>query len=234
METPPLPTSGAAADADAESLLEQAYADAAELVDEDEGNCARILDSAYEQFCRLGVQKSTMDDVARRAGVSRITVYRRFSTKDALVEQVVRREFRRYFEEFREEMAQAETVTDRVVLGFVSTLRASRSNPLIGGLLAPEPDLVAASPIENERQALTLVRRFLAGLLRHEQHAGNVAAEVDVDLVAELMVRISSSFLTIPTDLPHLEDDDHLADLARRYLAPMLHPPPPLPCEPER
>ena len=57
----------------------------------------RLLDAAPDQFCRMGIRRSTMEDVARRAGVSRITAYRRFATKDALVEQVVRREFRRYF-----------------------------------------------------------------------------------------------------------------------------------------
>lgn len=83
-----------------ESLLERAYSDAVGRADEVDEARARILDAAYDQFCRLGIQRSTMEDVARRAGVSRITVYRRFTTKDALVEQVVRREFRRYFDRF--------------------------------------------------------------------------------------------------------------------------------------
>ena len=55
---------------------------------------------------------------------------------------MVRREFRRYFDQFLVDIEQAETVADRVVLGFVSSLRAIRRNPLIGGLIAAEPDLL--------------------------------------------------------------------------------------------
>ena len=87
-------------DAASESLLERVFAEAAERADDGDEITTRVLDGAYEQFCRMGIRRSTMEDVARRAGVSRITVYRRFATKDALVEQVVRREFHRYFDQF--------------------------------------------------------------------------------------------------------------------------------------
>ncbi|MBA9007595.1 TetR/AcrR family transcriptional regulator [Thermomonospora cellulosilytica] len=209
----------------AESLLERAYIDALERVDDMEETRARILDAAYEQFCRMGIQRSTMEDVARRAGVSRITVYRRFATKDALVEQVVRREFRRYFDQFLIDIEQAETAADRVVLGFVSSLRAIRRNPLIGGLIAAEPDQVVASMISDGGRTLATVRQFVAGQLRREQRAGNVSGDLDTDLVAELMVRISASFLAIPSHLIDLDDDEQLAAVARRFLVPMLEPP---------
>jgi AcrR family transcriptional regulator len=172
----------------------------------------------------MGVQRSTMEDVARRAGVSRITVYRRFATKDALVEHVVRREFRRYFDRFLIDIQQAETAADRVVLGFVSSLRAIRRNPLIGGLIATEPDLVVPSMISDGGRTLATVRQFVAGQLRHEQRAGHVADDLDIDHVAELMVRISASFLAIPSHLIDLDDDAQLAALARRFLVPMLSP----------
>src|SRR5690606_41397190 len=99
-------------------------------------------DTAHQQSSSMANQRSTMGDVARRAGVSRIAVYRSFETKDAHVEQVVRREFRRYFDQFLADIQQAETPADRVVLGFVSALRAIRRNPLFSGLSAAEPDLL--------------------------------------------------------------------------------------------
>ncbi|MEU8345324.1 transcriptional regulator, TetR family [Actinomadura meyerae] len=209
-----------------ESLIERAYTDAVEQVDEMDETRARVLDAAYEQFSRMGVQRSTMEDVARRAGVSRITVYRRFVTKDALVEQVVRREFRRYFDQFLIDIEQAETAADRVVLGFVSSLRAIRRNPLIGGLIAAEPDLVVPTMISDGGRTVATVREFVAGQLRREQLAGTVAQGLDIDHVAEMMVRITASFLAIPSRLVDLDDDEQLAALARRFLVPMLEPPP--------
>lgn len=208
----------------AESLLERAYNDAVERAGEEDEARARILDAAYEQFRRLGIQRSTMEDVARRAGVSRITVYRRFATKDALVEQVVRREFRRYFDQFLIDIKSAETAADRTVVGFVSALRTIRSNPLIGGLLAVEPDLLVSSMMADNGAMLTMVRRFVAGQLRREQRAGTVSGDLDADLVAEMMVRISASFLAVPGELVDLDDDARLEALARTFIVPMLEP----------
>lgn len=209
---------------DSESLLERAFTEAVDRVDDTDEATARVLDAAYEQFCRLGLRRSTMEDVARRAGVSRITVYRRFTTKDALVEHVVRREFRRYFDQFLTDIRHAGTAADRVVLGFASSLRAIRGNPLIGGLMEIEPDVLIPSMINDGGRTIATVRRFLAGQLRREQRDGHVSDEVDVDLVAELMVRFSASFLVTPSELVDLDDDEQLRDVARRFLVPMLIP----------
>jgi TetR/AcrR family transcriptional repressor of uid operon len=191
---------------------------------DDDETSTRILDAAYELFCRIGIQRSTMEDVARRARVSRITVYRRFATKGALVDRVVRREIRRYFDQFLLDIEHAETVADRVVLGFVSSLRAIRRNPLIGGLMAADPDALVPTTIGDGGRTLATVRAFVAGQLRREQDAGNVSRDVNVDIVAELMVRVASSFLVIPSHIVDLDDDEQLADVARRFLVPMLEP----------
>ncbi|MFI7110139.1 TetR/AcrR family transcriptional regulator [Nonomuraea sp. NPDC050227] len=217
--------SGFMAPSGSESLLERAFVDAVERVGDPDELRTRILDAAYEQFCRMGIRRSTMEDVARLAKVSRITVYRRFDTKDTLVEHVVRREFRRYFDRFLIDIEQAHTPADRVVLGFVSSLRAIRGNPLIGGLIATEPDLLVPSLMTDGGQTLATVRQFVAGQLRREQRAGNVSDGLDADLVAEMMVRISTSFLAIPSAVIDLDDDGQLAEVARRFLVPMLQPP---------
>lgn len=205
------------------SLLARVLADVVATGDRDEPDTT-VLDAAFELFCRQGITRTTMDDVARRAGLSRITVYRRVSSKEALVEQVVLREFRRYLDQFVADVSRADNVADRVVLGFVSSLRAVRSNPLMAGVITAEPQLLAPSIMGEDGRTLAVVGRFVAGQLRREQVAGNVAAGVDVELVAELMVRLTMSMLVTPSALVDLDDDEQLGALARRYLVPMLAP----------
>jgi TetR/AcrR family transcriptional repressor of uid operon len=208
-----------------ESVLAGALTAAVEgVVDDHDETSARILDAAYELFSRFGIQRTTMEDVARRAGVSRITVYRRFATRAVLVDQLIRREIRRYFDQFLVDIEHAETAADRVVLGFVSSLRAFRHNPLIGGLMASDPNALIPSTIGDGGRTLAAVREFVAGQLRREQDAGNVSGDVNVDIVAELMVRVCSSFLVIPSHIVDLDDDEQLRDLARQFLVPMLEP----------
>ncbi|WP_435830236.1 TetR/AcrR family transcriptional regulator [Nocardia salmonicida] len=206
------------------SLLERAYLEAIDDVADVDEIRARLLDSAYEQFCRMGIQRSTMEDVARRAHLSRITVYRRFATKDVLVEQVLLREYRRYFSQFLLDIEHAETVADRLVLGFVSSLRAIRHNPLIDGMIAVEPDRLASSMIGDGGRNIAAVQKFVAGQLRREQAVGNVHSRVDADLVAELMVRVCASFVAIPSHVVDLDNDAQLATIARQFLVPMLNP----------
>ena len=56
----------------------------------------RVLMAAFEQIAVVGWRRSTVDDVAKRAGLSRATVYRRFPNKKALTEAVVYAELRKY------------------------------------------------------------------------------------------------------------------------------------------
>lgn len=210
---------------DPESLLELAFADAAGLRGDADATTTRLLDAAYEQFCRMGIRRSTMEDVARRAGVARITVYRRFDNKDALVQHVIRREFRRYFDQFIVDIRQADSVAERVVVGFVSSLQAIRHNPLIGGLLETEPDSVIPSMTNDGGQTLATIQRFVADRLRREQRGGHVSEDVQVEVVAELMVRTAASFLLIPSHVVDLDDESQLRNLATTFLVPMLRPP---------
>ncbi|MFJ8950466.1 TetR/AcrR family transcriptional regulator [Streptomyces sp. NPDC102381] len=207
------------------NVLELAFSESTVEADDTDDVAVRLLDAAYEQFCRMGIKRSTMADVARLAGVSRITVYRRFDTKEALVEHVVRREFRRYFEQFATEIRGADTAADRVVLGFVSSLRAIRHNRLIGGLMAVEPDSVVPSITTDGGRTQYVVQQFVAARLREEQQAGQVAETVDVDVVAEMMVRVCTSFLVVPSHVIDLDDDERMREVARQFLVPMLGPP---------
>lgn len=163
-----------------------------------------------------------MDEVARRAKAARITVYRKFETKDALVNEVMLREFQHYFDRFSTEVRGCETVAERVEVAFVSSVRAFAENPLLVNLLENERDSVVGSLIGRDGQMIATVRRFVAGRLAAEQGAGQLHAGHDVDLLAEMLVRVCASYLTIPTDLVDLADADALREIARQFLVPML------------
>lgn len=183
---------------------------------------AKLLVAAYEQFCIDGVAGASMEDVARRAGTSRITIYRKFDSKDALVDEVIAHELSEYFAYFQKAMAEADDFAERLVTGFVTSIQQIWSNPLIKRLIADDPALVPGLVGGGGGRNMRAVSEFVATALRTEQHAGNLDPSVDPELAAELIARITGSFVTTPGGHVELDDAEQLEDLARSYLLPML------------
>lgn len=183
---------------------------------------ARILDAAHEEFSLVGIRRTSMEDVARSAGVSRVTVYRHVANKEALVEAVLRREFQRHAVRYLAEHQAASSAEARIVGGYLHTIRAMRTDPLLRTLLATDLDGLVASMADSAEQVLTLARMFVAAILQAEQAAGEIDEAIDVAVVADLMVRVAVSFVLIPSDVVDLDDDDQLHHVARTFLVPVL------------
>ncbi|MFF3504663.1 TetR/AcrR family transcriptional regulator [Streptomyces sp. NPDC003247] len=181
----------------------------------------RILDAALEEFTAFGLRRSSMDDVAKRAGVSRVTVYRRFQSKDKLVEACLLREGSRFFQQLDAAVAALPTMEERVVEGFVVALRHTRAHPLFGGLLRLEPELVLPYFTVQGGPSLAATCDYLTAHLRRAQRAEG-RPDSDPRPVAELMVRVAVSFLLNPASCIEMEDEDQARAFARRYLAPLL------------
>ena len=65
--------------------------------DELDGYSERILEAAREELSAYGLRRTTLDDIAARAGVGRATLYRRFANRDTLLAALVAREARALF-----------------------------------------------------------------------------------------------------------------------------------------
>ncbi|MBZ6138259.1 TetR/AcrR family transcriptional regulator [Streptomyces olivaceus] len=187
----------------------------------EDATARRILDAALEQFTVFGLRRSSVDDVAKRAGVSRVTVYRRFGNKEGLVEQTLLRENSRFFQRLDAAVAALPTMEERVVEGFVVALRHTRAHPLFGGLLRLEPEVVLPYLTVHGGSSLSATVDYLTGHLRRAQKAEGRPGD-DPRPVAELMVRVAVSFLLNPASCIAMDDEDQARAFARRYLAPLL------------
>jgi len=181
----------------------------------------RVLDAALDLTAASGVQNLTMDAVARRARVGRMTVYRRFGDKRALVAALGAREGRRCLAELDAAARADAPIDEQVAAGFATSLRLAREHPLLSRLARLEPESILSALTENGGALFSLARDYLAGRLRESQRAG-VLGSVDVDEAAELLVRLAVSFVLIPESVLPLEDDDRVRKVAQRLLAPIL------------
>src|SRR5919202_946618 len=126
----------------------------------------RILEAALARFENFGIRRTTMEDVAREAGVSRVTIYRRFPRKERLVEAVILGEAHRFFAELEAAVARLDSVEDRIVEAFAHTLAAAREQRLLNRLLRTEPELLLPHLTIEGGPVLAAGTEFLARQMR--------------------------------------------------------------------
>jgi AcrR family transcriptional regulator len=183
----------------------------------------RILAAAVEQTEHFGVRRFTIDDVARRVGVSRVTIYRYFPKKDRLIEAVILRELRRCLRDVNEAIASYDTLEERLVEGFVFTLRYLRDHRLLNRMLRTEPEFIVPYLTVRAGPILEAGREFISGFARREAEAGGLPlGGEEIDAVSELLARAVLSFVVTPESVLGLRTEAEIRRFAEHYLAPTL------------
>jgi AcrR family transcriptional regulator len=180
-----------------------------------------ILDAALHEFLAYGLRRTNVDVVAKRAGVSRATLYRRFDGKDALVQAVLVRECRRFFTSVAAATDGLSTVEERLVEGFVVGVRYAREDPLMNRLLASDPEALLPYLTVNGVLVVSVARDFL--VQQGEAHGDLPVVDGRTPAgVAELFVRLAISFTLTPQSAIPLDTDAEVRAFARSYLAPLM------------
>ncbi|TDD85044.1 TetR/AcrR family transcriptional regulator [Actinomadura rubrisoli] len=185
-----------------------------------DGLDTRILDAALAEFETYGLRRVSVEDVAKRAGVARTTIYRRFTNKEQLLQAVILREVRRFLTAIAEATEDLPTPEDAVVEGFVVGLRSARTHPLMTRVLESEPEAFLPQLSMNGGAIMLAARDILADRLRRARPGD---AE-DHGTVAEVLLRLAVSLLLVPGGGLALEDEAAIRAFARDYLTRMLRP----------
>lgn len=185
-------------------------------VDDRSSPRVRVVDAALRCLARNGLAKTTVDDVARDAGMSRATLYRLFpGGKDAVIRAVVETEASRLFSSLGAVMGEApdlETLLVRVILDAAGQLS---SHEAIAYLLAHEPGTILPHlTFSGLDRVLRVTAAFAA------PYFGRWLEPEEAARAAEWATRIVISYLVCPDDDVDLTDARAVERLVALFVVP--------------
>jgi AcrR family transcriptional regulator len=180
----------------------------------------RVLDAAKRCSERWGIVKTSIDDVASEAGVSRATVYRLFpGGKDVLFEALRARERSAFFEDLTAHLSAADSFEDLVVHGVVFATRLLQADEQLGAHLASEPGAILP-----ELTLQGLPRIFdAATVFLTPWFAPHVGLDRSAQL-AEWLSRVVVSYFLAPSAHVDLADEASARSFVRSFVLPAFDP----------
>lgn len=201
----------------------------------------QILDAAYELLLAIGMQRMTMADIARHAGVSRATLYRRWGGVREVIGALITREWAALSEDVTGDVTQDVTAragggdragsTDArrwLVSAVVGLARGIRTHPILRKIVDLDPDFLLPYLLKRRGTSTNQQLELLDGGLRAGMADGSVR-DGDPALLARSVLLATWSFtLTAPALVdspdgsgPELDRlDAELTLMLDRYLAP--------------
>ncbi len=164
----------------------------------------RILDAAFDCVSGVGLGRTTVEDVARHAGLSRQTIYRYFPSKDVLILSLVLREEEKFLDGVRMAFATDPDLEEAVADGIEFCLRFAREHPLLDRLLATDSETLLPYLTIRSTPILMRARTTVTELI-----ASRVGGATGVlNELVDVLVRVMVSYLLAPPERP-------VADVAR-------------------
>jgi AcrR family transcriptional regulator len=109
----------------------------------------RILAAAERCIGRHGVRKTTMDDVASEAGLSRPNVYRYFADRDDLLIELITRHGRALHDRAHKSIARQSGLRDQIVESVLYTAEHGRRDPLTRHVIDPDGTILGRRMIAS-------------------------------------------------------------------------------------
>src|SRR3954454_9057264 len=121
----------------------------------------RILDATLSAMADHGIGRLSLEDVARRAGLSRQTVYRYFPSKGELLDATVLREEQVFIGDMISAAGRHKELEPALRAAIEAAMRTGQAHALLNRLLATEPNSVVALVMTDRGPVLSAARRAL-------------------------------------------------------------------------
>lgn len=182
-----------------------------------------LLDAVQACVLAVGVRRTTMTDVARRAGVSRMTLYRRYADVTSLMQALMTREFTQILAEVEADAVARPSARERLVESAVSGVDRLTRHPLFLRIVDVDPELLLPYITTRRGAFQRAVVDAMKARIADGLEDGSVAAD-DPGAVART-IELALRGFAFQTLAPGAQDEreQELVQLRRlldRYLAP--------------
>lgn len=165
----------------------------------------RILDAAVEAASIHGITRLSVADVAKRAGLSRPTLYKRYPSKQALVSAAIVREAARVIEAVQRAVGavdRSEGGKGALIAGIGTALRLLRDHPLLDRIVRSEPETLVPALTTDDGLILAVVRPPIEAMIADRFEPLD---PVTSRRVADMLTRLLISYaLNAPDDPPEV------------------------------
>lgn len=183
----------------------------------------RLLDAARASILSVGWKRTTLTDVARRAGMSRMTIYRTWPDMPSLFGDLMTREWVAVLADL-EPQGDDLAWPDRIAAQVVAAVGALRGNPLFRRIVDVDPELLLPYLLDRPGRSQQAVLALIVERIEAAQADGGVRSG-DPQLLARAILlachgfALSHQTMTTAT-VAEADLDAQLTELVRRYLQP--------------
>jgi AcrR family transcriptional regulator len=155
----------------------------------------RVLDAARAAILAVGWKRTTLTDVARRAGVSRMTLYRRWPDMQTLLADLMTREWSVVVEDPADMgLTEGASPLDRIVGGIGATVVALRENDLFRKIVEIDPELLLPYLLDRRGRTQDSILALVESTLAEGQRTGDVRPG-DPRLMARTLLLATHGFV---------------------------------------
>jgi AcrR family transcriptional regulator len=174
----------------------------------------RILEATYACIARWGISKTTVEDAAREAGMSRATVYRHFpGGREELLAATISWEELRFFTRLYDELHEAPTLVEVLERGLPFAQHAILEHEVLQRVLETEPGMLLPKLTVDVTRVTALISGFLVPYLSQDE----LAPGVELHEAADFLARMVLSYITSPGSWD-FDDPVQVATLVRTEL----------------
>ena len=158
----------------------------------------RIIDAAGSCFAATGFSKTTVEEIAARAGVSKGIVYHHFDGKDGLLERVVEQLCADWIEVsgLHTWIARTSSLEEAISGMLRGSLAYARAHPLVKGLFTEDPLVTRALGSSESVQRVTdESRRRMVDAIGRGIQSGELRQDLDADRVTDVIRMIDLALI---------------------------------------